>query len=223
MSTPLGIDTLASIVGAAGALGTACFGIVEASKWTSLGEAGYRQIPKYLGTDLLGALEKAYGSEYQRLLRAQYREDSQNQTAIAKTLRQGVRIGLSSDNATSLAKYVGTVDPDALRKAIQAAEAGGELDNVSRGVIGRFEVAVDARIDSALSRAKDIYLGTIRVAASLLAIAIAEFVMGMTGGSLMNEQNWLKALLVGIVAVPLAPVANDLVAALQAATKALRS
>jgi hypothetical protein len=219
---PLNLNSLGGIVAAAGALGTACFGIVEAAKWTSLGEAGFRQIPKHLGQVLLDSLQLAYGPGYEQLLRDQYREDSQNQTAIAKTLRQGVRIGLNSTNAQAMAKYVGTVNPVALENAVRAAESGDSLDNQSRGVIGRFEVAVDARIDAALSRAKDNYLGTVRVSASILAIVISEVVMALLSG-LGSNMNWLRAGLVGIMAVPLAPLANDLVAALQAATKALRS
>jgi hypothetical protein len=223
--TPLGVDSLGTIVAAAGALGTACFGVIEALKWTPLGESGYGQIPRYLGSDLLGALRIAYGTQYERLLRAQYREDSQQQTGIAKALRQGVRIGLTASNAEAVAVYLGSVPPQALKKAVEAAATNSDgtatLSSDDRGALGRFELAVDARIDSALSRAKDVYLGTIRVTASLLAIAIAEGVAAVLGDA--SHLSQIGALLVGIVAVPLAPVANDVVAALQAATKALRS
>jgi len=40
------INYLPTFVGCAGALGTACFGIVEGLTWTPLGEAGFGQITK---------------------------------------------------------------------------------------------------------------------------------------------------------------------------------
>jgi hypothetical protein len=214
-------ETLGAIVAAAGALGTACFGIVEALKWSPLGESGYREIRKYLGEELLGALEIAYGPQYDALLRAQYRQDSQTQVGIAKSLRQGVRVGLTQANARSIAAFLGSVDAAALEAAAAAVAGGEDLSSVHRGAIGRFELAVDARIESALSRAQDIYLGSVRCVSSLLAILIAEVVVILPGAA--PRANWMTALLVGIVAVPLAPLANDLVGALQAATKALRA
>jgi hypothetical protein len=218
---PTTMDQLSTIIAAAGVLGTACFGIVEALKWTALGRAGFGRIVAYLGPELLGALQIAYGAQYRKLLVAQYREDSQQQTAVAKTLRQGVRLGLTATNAEALATFLGTVEPKALLAAVNKIAAGSDLATGDRGAIGRFEAAVDARIDSALSRAKDVYLGTIRMAASGLAIVLSEVAERVLGPA--SHLTWVGALLVGIVAVPLAPVANDLVAALQAATKALRS
>jgi hypothetical protein len=213
-------DAVGMIVAAAGALGTACFGIVEALKWTPLGEAGFGQITKLLGPDLLGTLRVAYGAQYEKLLRAQYRQDSQQQTLIAKSLRQGVRLGLTPTNAAAIATYIGTVTPQSLQSAATNVANAAALTPTDQNAIGRFEMAVDARIDSALSQAQDAYLGTIRCSASVLAIVIAEAVWFMLGPS--SGVSPLGALLVGLVAVPLAPIANDVVAALQAATKAMR-
>jgi hypothetical protein len=209
------VNSLATFVAAAGALGTACFGIVEGLKWTSLGEMGYGRITGYLGAELLGALRIAYGPEYEKLLRAQYRQDSQTQAGIAKTLRQGVRIGLNPGNAAGISDFLGTVSAAALTQAAASAAAGVDLTPTDRAAIGRFELAADARIDSALSSAKDRYLGGIRCTAALLAVAIAQSIAPILGA------RWDMALVLGIVAVPFAPIANDLVSAIQAATKAL--
>jgi hypothetical protein len=221
---------LGTVAAAAGALGAACFGIVEGLKWTPIGEAGFGRIVKYLGPDLLGSLKIAYGPEYERLLRAQYRQDSQTQAGIAKTLRQGVRIGLTAGNASAIANFLGTVDAAALQAAVTAvanAAPGETLSSDTRGVIGRYEMAVDARIESALSRAKDVYLGSIRFLASFLAIGIAELVVFMlsdvpAAGGAPNVK-YIGGFIVGLIAVPIAPIVNDVVGALQAATKALRS
>jgi ethanolamine transporter EutH len=88
-------------------------------------------------------------------------------------------------------------------------------------VLGRFELAVDARIDAALTLAQSHYAGAQRCVASLIALAIAVavgFWMRTTQPHFL-----LKSVLVGIAAVPLAPIAKDLVSALQAATTALRT
>lgn len=213
-------DVIGTIVAAAGTLGTACFGIVEALKWTPLGEAGFGQIKRLLGPQLLGALHVAYGADYEKLLRAQYRQDSSQQTLIAKALRQGVRLGLTADNGAAIAAYIGTVKPADLQTAAAHVAAGTPLSAVDQNAIARFEMAADARIDSALSRAQDKYLGTVRCSASALAVGIAELVVYLSGTQTVG---YWGGLLVGIVAVPLAPIANDVVGALQAATKALRS
>jgi hypothetical protein len=214
------IDSLGPAIAAAGALGTASFGIVEALKWTPLGAAGFGQIRSYLGPALEDTLRVAYGADYARLLRAQYRQDSQTQGLIGKSLRQGVRIGLTPDNAPDIARFLGTVDPGELKSAALAVINSQALTDEQRGAIGRFELAADARISSALSRAQDVYLGTVRCAASGLSIVLAEAAAIMLG---TNQDMWMVGLLVGVVAVPLAPIANDVVGALQAATKALRS
>ncbi|HWX78817.1 MAG TPA: hypothetical protein VNZ02_01905 [Steroidobacteraceae bacterium] len=222
MLVPDGVVTnLSTFIAGAGALGTACFGIIEGLKWTSLGEAGFGQIIKYLGPELLDALKIAYGPQYQKLLRAQYRQDSQTQAAIAKTLRQGVRIGLTTTNAASIAGFLGSVDAAALTSAAGSVAKGANLTGDDRAAIGRFELTVDARIDSALSSAQDVYLGTLRCVAALLAVGIAEAVVAIPG--VVTGATWATALLLGIVAVPFAPIANDLVGALQAATKALKA
>ncbi|HJS88359.1 MAG TPA: hypothetical protein VJ738_00150 [Steroidobacteraceae bacterium] len=214
---PFTIDSLSSAIAAAGALGTASFGIVEGLKWTPLGAAGFGQIGSYLGAALSGSLRIAYGADYERLLRAQYRQDSQTQAAIAKSLRQGVRIGLTSGNAEQIATFLGTVDPAALKHAAACVENCDSLSDDDRAAIGRFELAADARIESALSRARDVYLGYVRVTSYILAMILAELTACVLGAG------WLKGLLVGFVAVPLAPIANDVVGALQAATRAMRS
>jgi hypothetical protein len=218
MLAPDGVVTnLSTFIAGAGALGTACFGIVEGLKWTALGEAGFGQITKYLGPELLGALKIAYGPEYEKLLRAQYRQDSQTQAAIAKTLRQGVRVGLTSANAAGIAGFLGSVAAPALTAAAASVAQGANLSGDDRAAIGRFEMAVDARIDSALSSAQDAYLGFVRGAATLIALVFAEAVAAILGVSP------LIGLVLGIVAVPFAPIANDLVGALQAASKALKA
>lgn len=55
------IEEIGKIILATGALGTAAFGIVEALKWTRIGEAGYGSINKVLGP-IMDTLNVAYGN-----------------------------------------------------------------------------------------------------------------------------------------------------------------
>lgn len=206
------IDNLAATILAAGALGTAAFGIVEGLKrWSVIGDAGFGTIVHILGP-IIGALREAYGPDTETLLRAQYRGDSQE---LARLIRQGVRLGLSVNNADKLASYLGVVGGAELRDAAAAAVAGTELTSEQRNIIGRFEVAVDARIAAATTLARAQYSGTMKIAASIVAIALALVI-----GWRLNV-DLLHALVVGLAAVPLAPIAKDVAAGLRAATQAM--
>lgn len=206
------MENIGTMILATGALGTAAFGIVESLKWTRLGEAGFGAILKVLGL-IMETLKIAYGPGCEALLRAQYRGE---QRELARVIRQGVRIGLTEENASQVAKFLGMVDADKLKEAARLVREGGELPAELRNVLGRFELAVDARIDAALTLAQNYYVGAVRVVASIVALIIA-LAVGIYQGFIF------QALLVGGAAVPLAPVAKDLVTALQSASKAIRT
>lgn len=205
------IDNLVEIVLATGALGTAAFGIVEALKWTPIGEIGFRSIRKVLGP-IWKVLGVAYGEDFENLLRYQYKGAQED---LSRTLRQGVRIGLKANNAPDLAVFLGMIDEEKLSQAAQQAEVGEDLPDDLRNVLGRFELAVDTRIDAAMTLAQSRYQGALRVIASFVALGIA-LIVGVILDTL------LLAALVGVAAVPLAPIAKDLVTALQSAAQALR-
>lgn len=207
------IDHLVEIVLATGALGTAAFGIVEALKWTPIGEIGFRSIRKVLGP-IWKVLGVAYGEDFENLLRYQYKGAQED---LSRTLRQGVRIGLKADNAPGLAVFLGMIDKEKLSQAAQQVEEGNDLSENPdlRNVLGRFELAVDTRIDAAMTLAQSRYQGALRVIASFVALGIALIV-----GVILDEL--LLAAIVGVAAVPLAPIAKDIVTALQSAAQALR-
>jgi hypothetical protein len=209
---PTMFDSLSEIILATGALGTAAFGIVEGIKWFKLiGEAGFAAIISTLGP-IFDLLAVAYGADVEKLLRAQYRGE---QSELARVMRQGVRIGLTPTNASTAAASLGSIDPDLLRDAAAAVAAGTELPPTLRNVLGKFELAVDARIDAALALAQDHYKRAAMITAAFIAIAIATWVG-------LRLQNPVGGVLVGIAAVPLAPIAKDVASALKAAAEAIR-
>lgn len=209
-----GIDlAVTNLVLATGALGTAAFGIVEALKWTALGTFGFKGIREVLGP-VMELLKVAYGDGYLELLKALFRGDTGE---LARVIRQGVRVGLTPDNAARAANFLGVVKGDELAAVAALILRGEELDSAQRNVLGRFELAVDTRIDAAITRSRDLYVGSMRMAASVVALGIA---IGVA--AFLAKPIWL-GLLIGIAAVPLAPIANDVVTALQSASKALKA
>ena len=208
------MDNLGTLVLAVGALGTAAFGIVEALKWTPIGLMGFGQINRLLGGPVMKALEVAYGPEYLSLLKGQYRS-GRTEAQLAKTIRQGVRVGLTPETAAGLATRIGVVQPDDLTAVAESLQTGEDLSDEHRSILGRFELALDARIDAAMALANDKYAGSLRVVASAVAIVIA-LAVGLNAG-----EDLLTSLVVGIAAVPIAPMAKDLSKAIQSAGKAL--
>jgi hypothetical protein len=214
-------DNLGNLVLATGALGVAAFGIVEGLKWTRLGQSGFKKIEKTLGPDLMEAFQRAYGANSLDLLKAQY-GTGRGAGDLPRTLRQGARIGLKSDNVAAIGYQVGVVDIAKLTDVVRKLESGTALSDAEKSVLGRFELAVDARIEAGLALAEQSYRGAMRMAAFVFSIILAFFVTGM----LKNEGvsvNWLVPFIVGVAAVPLAPIAKDVSKAIQSAAKAVRA
>ena len=219
------LDSFLRIATAAGALGVAAFGVTEGLKrWRLVGEAGFSAIRSTLGEAIFSTLENAYGSDTEDLLRALYKSE---EGELRRVIRQGVRIGATSDDACCLARTVG-MDKAELLKALNAPKpTQDQLD-----VIGRFELAVDARIDAAMALAKDRYVLSTRRTAALVAVVVAVLVNALLVASPNGDQaqdgpngtleQWLLTIIVGLLAVPVAPIAKDLATAVRAAADALR-
>lgn len=207
------IDTLTDWMLAAGGVGTAAFGIVEGLKWTAvIGEGGFAVLRERLGP-LWGPLETAYGSDVEPMLRGLWRGDARE---LARVLRQGVRVGITPANAAQVAGALGTVDGPSLAAALEAALTDPAATDGHRAIIGRFELAADARIDAAIAAAQARYAASARLAASVVAIALA-----LLASWALGQRDWRAALLIGIAAVPLAPIAKDVASGIQAAARGL--
>lgn len=244
LSQYLGTVTLAT-----GGLGAAAYGVVDGLKlipWVDL--AGFERLfggrsspggrywltNQKAGLDsLLPALQAAYGSDAVELLKAQYRS-GRSKGDLPRTLRQGVRIGFgiqTQEQITQTATSLG-VNEDAAQQAaaalviarIQRPPAAGESTSITptpvsedaRSALARLETTIDARIDAALVLAEVQYVTQTKVTAMIVALAIA-FVVGHFLGA-----NPLVSVMIGLAAVPLAPVAKDLATALQEAVQALK-
>ena len=216
---------LVAVVLATGALGTAAFGIVEAFKWTRVGLFGFGKLTATLGDPFLACLTHAYGPKQEAYLKALYRQ-GRTSGDLPRTLRQGARIGLHPQAVTQLAGDFGAVMPaDGLDEILDAMTQGYDLTEAQRRVLARLELAMDARIDAAMALADTAYVGRVRMLASvvalLLALTAAYLYASMNGSDNSGGVYWIRAILVGVAAVPIAPMAKDLARALKVAGKAI--
>jgi len=209
---------------AVGALGTAAFGLVDGSKAFrgGISNRGFGYIRNAL-TPFEPALSRALGDnpecDWRAVMRSHWisgREKAE-QKAIAVGL---VQLGLTRDNAETLAP-AGQVDPFALRDVVVALESGRELSIEQINVLGRFKATIEARIDAAYDRADQVYRNSARLAAGVVAILLAVVAAALMDPDGNDRNLYFKAVLVGLVAVPLAPIAKDVASALATAAGAL--
>ncbi len=225
---------LVDIILAAGALGTASFGIVEGLKggeWLKVGSIGFSKIPTELGAGVMNALKVAYGNNATHYLESLFR-NSKDSGELSKTIRQGARIGLTKELASDLAESVGVIDKDLLTNVAIKLRSGDELDKDERSALGRYELALDSRIDAAIANANTKYISGVRKAASIISILISVVVgltiaFGKENFALTNDVTpfaiIVQSIVIGIVAVPIAPIAKDIVSAIQSVSKSFKS
>jgi hypothetical protein len=225
---------IANYIAAVGGLGTAAFGLVDATKAGKNGgvsRAGFRfieaGIAKLIGTGSGGGVPCFGRVDMIETLRANWINgvEMAQQKAAAKAL---IRLYLSPDTATQLAKATGIGEASLVRIATKIRD-GQTLDAADMNVLGRFDALVSAALDEAYERADQRYRNVAKLLAAAFAIVLAFFGgwivhAAHSSGSLLSylwSETLALALLVGVIAVPLAPVAKDLGSALEAAVKAL--
>ena len=219
---------LPQIVTAIGALGTASFGLVDASKVVAFGPIGINHIGfngvkktvmSLIPTGGTNALPRANVID---TLKANWFNgtDLSSQKAIAKSL---IKLNLSPENAEALAKVTG-VDPAILLQAAIDMAAGRSLVSPQSDVYARFDLIVTAMLDETYQRSDNNYRNWTRAIAALVAVALA-----LVAGYALNQQHviqkcipWWESALVGLLATPLAPIAKDLSTALATAVDAMQ-
>lgn len=222
------LSLLVDMILAAGALGTAAYGVVDGFKYSDgFASAGFNRIQETMGANAYASLGKAYGNGYENLLRAQYLE-GRKQGELVRTLRQGVRIGLTENNAAAMADEIGVIEGEDLKAIAANVRSGEGLSDNQKNMLSRFELAVDARVGAAVALADKSYKSIMQMRASVAAIGLAmvgAFGLREAGVANMNSgtaETLLLALVVGVAAVPLAPIAKDVAKAVQSAAKATR-
>lgn len=195
---------------------------------------GFRAV-RLMVRPLEPALECAYGSGFLELIAQQYRADRSKGRA-PDLIREGVKLGLpflGVEKAAAVIDQVWKMDfarAQALAQALMAEQAAPAAStngapaaaaNVQAAQLlaGRFATALDERVNAAFMLAEEQYEAYAKMWAAVASVVLAlAFNLG-----LQARLSWLDAFLVGIVAVPLAPVAKDLSTSLQNALTAFKS
>lgn len=222
--TTLGVEGVGQQIIAIGALGTAAFGLVDATK--AFGGGISRRGFAFVSTALEpfdAALKTALGDnpdcDWRSLMRAHWinGRPKDEQKSIAVSL---IQLGLTVDNAKTIAE-AGQVAPAALKAVVIALTNGTDLTPDQLNVLGRFKATIEARIDAAYERADQAYRNSARAAAGLVSILLALAAVWIVKGVNGTGTEYLAAILIGLVAVPLAPIARDIASALSTAARAL--
>lgn len=214
------LQHIPQIVTAIGGLGTAAFGLVDASKALGGGvnHIGFRAIRNLVKSLTPGTQTNALSqSRIVDTLQANWFNgtDLGSQKAIAKSL---IKLNLSPANASALAGATG-VDPAALTAIATNMAAGTPLATTQSDVYARFDLILTAMLDETYQRSDNVYRNWTRALAALVAIALA-----VVGRSAINPHPQISvAVIVGLLATPLAPIAKDLSTALATAVNTLQA
>lgn len=210
----LTIQEVSDFLIAAGAVGTAAMGIVEGAKSVRFPPIGFGFLLKQLQWSF-SALQVAYGDQYKKLIESLYRISGSGD--LARTLRQGIRIGLNEENAADLSQNILGKSDGTLTEIAKKINTGENLEPQEKNFLSRFELAVDARIEGALALGERAYANGIRLCAFIVAIGLAQAAALL----LKLQDGFITALIVGLIAVPIAPIAKDIVKGFQSAATAL--
>jgi hypothetical protein len=234
------LSRLTGLVTAVGALGAAAYGIVDASKAFFRGGVstrGFANISRTLATLLPDAPRKDAAqvstsepapppalsfSAILVTLKSNWINgmESDSQVAIAKTL---VKLRLNADSAPHMAQVAG-VDPAILQRVAANIASGSPLDQPETDVYGRFDLILTTLLDQDYQRADQQYRATAKACAVVVSVALAligAWSLGETSG--LGDRRYWKALLMGLLATPLAPIAKDLSSAIQAGAQAAQA
>lgn len=236
----MSMTSITTDLSAIAALGTASFGLVDATKafWGGISRSGFSYIRSQI-QPLFGksaspndrATPLAFGALLDTLLANWINGTAlDDQKAIAKTL---LKLRLSPANSDDYAKATG-VDPATLKSiAVKLRDATSLLPSEA-DAFGRFDLILTALLDEGYQRAAQVYRNSCKLLACLFSIAIAVFAgyeLYASGISLVGPQaptywwhhDMWTAFLIGLLATPLAPIAKDLTTALIAGVQAVQS
>jgi hypothetical protein len=138
------------------------------------------------------------------------------------TAKNLIQLGFNSETVTHFAENVLPGDKVSVVAIARKVETGQTPTEAELATLARFDAVIDARLDAAFERAEQKYRNTARVAAAFVAIVLGEFgaiiVYGNAGLGVL-----VLGFVVGLIAVPIAPVAKDLSSAISTAVNTFKA
>lgn len=224
------LTNIPEYITAAGALGTASYAVVDGSKAVRGGVSnhGFKHIQKVAETlwpkspklpDLPEPLQLASALE---TLQANWLNGAPlaDQKAIAKSL---VKLCLNAKTAPHFATVTG-VKSDLLTNVATKLSNGEPMTQAETDVFGRFDLVLTSFLDKGYQQADQAYRNKAKAWSMVVSVVLAFFggwaITGVKFEPYFMSTDMGKALLTGLLATPLAPVAKDLSSALAAGVKA---
>jgi hypothetical protein len=218
-------DRLPETIGAVAALGPAAMGLVDVTKgiWLNVGNTGFGFIKDAL-KPFSSAMDKATATDSNELMWSHWinGREKADQKSIAKAL---IRMGMDGTTAPTIATAV-NVDGAALAAVVSKLINTQPLTPSEMDLLGRLDAAIEARLDAAFERADRRYRSVARNVAAFYAVilsVIAAKMLSAENGGVFGPGDVVLAIIVGLVAVPLAPISKDLVTGLRAAMTAYKA
>ena len=223
-STPIPWSHLAAAITAVGALGTAAFGLVDACKVLpggGISQAGFKFIRRTIVNlmPLVPSLDKTGLSREAVLqtLKSQWINGTAttDQVNIAKSL---IKLRLTPETAAALASATG-VDTKILSEVAECMQSGKALTQPQSDVYGRFDLLLTTLLDEAYQRGSQRYRNAAKFAAVPVAVLLALVGYHYVPGNI----TFAEAVLIGLIATPIAPMAKDVSTAIQTAAQAIQA
>ncbi|ALL12182.1 hypothetical protein [Caulobacter henricii] len=227
------LDLMLALVTATGALGLTAMSLVDALKtlpWGGVSWIGFPFLTRVIDP-LKAPLAAAMGEDWRKIILAHWINGRPRSEQIG-VIRSMIRLGLNAETAPELARF-GGVGAAELTVVAEKLRTGQDLEQADVNLIGRLEASIEARLDGAFDRAEQAYRNWSRLLAGVVAVILAVVVQkimadsglpkGDLGPFVDSDRAVWAAVVVGLLAVPVAPIAKDLVSALTAASKALQT
>jgi hypothetical protein len=218
------LSRLTTVITAVGALGTAAFGLVDTLKVLpggGISRAGFKFIrrtietlaPKVASLDGTGLSQDSILTT----LASQWINGTAttDQVNIAKSL---IKLRLTPVTASAIAKATG-VDEGILSQVAGSIGSGTALTPPQSDVYGRFDLLLTTLLDQAYQRADQRYRNAAKFAAVPVAVALA-----VAAAYVVPQQiTALQAVLLGLIATPIAPIAKDVSSAIATAAQTIQT
>jgi hypothetical protein len=225
-------DSAAAIL-VVGALGTASFGFLDATKAVKGGASrlGFGYIEAALGPYMCAIRHDGFDAMpavWARWLNGVAMSDQK------AAVKDAIWLGARPQDADDLAN-TGPVEGAALADILRRLRTGAALTAAQTTLHDRFDHSIDAALDAGFERADQAYRNSCKLLAGLVAVILAVaigwvvdslgvFTAAKSGAAdYWTSPRLAAAILIGLVSVPIGPIAKDLASTLQAAAAALPS